>query len=77
MLLVNQPRRFFENEVFHACVGEFLTGLAEQHHQYHPLDLLDIDVRGLERQQAVNEDLSLWRREDADLLEVGDVAATR
>lgn len=38
-----------EHEIFHARVSLLLSGLAEKHHQNDPLDLLDIDVGGLQR----------------------------
>ena len=50
-----------EDQVFHARIGQFLAGLAEQHHQYDPLDLLDIDIGRFQRQQAVDKELPLWR----------------
>ena len=48
--------------------------MAKQDHQYNPLDLLDIDIRRFERQQAVHKDFTLRRRQDTDLLKVGNVA---
>ena len=66
-----------EYQVFHTCVGHFLPRLAEQDHQNNPFYLFDIDVRGFERQQAIDEDFALRRRQDADLLKIGDKDATR
>ena len=57
--LVDRAGTLFENKIFHARVGEFLARLGEQHHQYDPLDLFDVNVRRLQRQQPVNEDLPL------------------
>ena len=51
--LVNRLRTLLENEILHAGVGELLARLAEQHHEHHPLDLIDVDVRRFQRQQAV------------------------
>src|SRR5262245_27094224 len=64
-----------EDQVFHPLVGIFLAGLAEKHHQHHPLELLDVDVVRLEREQPVDHDLALRGREDAEVLEVQQVAA--
>ena len=66
---------FLEHQIFHARIGEFLPGLAEQHHQHDPLDLLDVDVRRFERKQPIDKDFPLRGRQNADLFEVGDVAA--
>ena len=71
------PRILLENEVFHARIRQFLTRLAEQDHQYDPLDLFDIDIRRVQRQQPVDEDFALRWRQDADLLEVSDIASAR
>jgi hypothetical protein len=57
-----------ENQVFHACIGRFLPWLAEQNHQNYPFNLLDIDVRSFQRQQAIDEDFALRRRQNAYLL---------
>ena len=65
---------FFKNKVFHAGIIELLSGLAEQHHQYHPFNLFDVDVRGFQRQQAIDQQFALRWRENADVLEVGNVA---
>ena len=74
--LVYRTRSFLKDQVFHARVGELLTGLAEQHHQHHPLDLFNVDIRGLQRQQAVDQQFALRRRQDADLFEIRNVTAT-
>ena len=67
---------FVEDQVLHTGVGEFLSGLTEKHHQHDPFYLLDIDIGRLQGQQPVDQDFPLRRRQDADLLEVGDEAAT-
>ncbi len=64
-------------EIFHPSVSQFLPRLAKQNHQNNPLNLLDIDIRSLKRQQAIDEDFALRWRENADLFEVGNKAATR
>ena len=51
--------RAIEDQIFHARVGQFLSGLARQHHQYHPLHLLQIQLLRIERQQAIDDDLAL------------------
>jgi hypothetical protein len=73
---VNGTGTFFENEVFHPSVGKLLTGLAKQYHQHNPLDLFDINIRRFQREQAVDENLTLLRGQDADLLEVGNITTT-
>ena len=74
--LVNGPRTFLEYEVFHASVGKLLAGLAEQHHEHDPLDLFHVDIGSFQRKQPVDKQLALRRRQDSDLFEVCDVAAT-
>ena len=66
---------FFEHEVFHARVGHLLTGLTEQHHQDDPFDLFNVNIRALKGQDSIDEDFTLRRRQDADLLQVGNKAA--
>ena len=70
-------RILFEYQVFHALVSVFLPRLAEQDHQNDPLDLFNIDIRRVQRQQPVDQDFALWWRQDADLLEVGYIATAR
>ena len=67
--------RHIKYQIFHACVGEFLPGLAREHHQHHPFDLLQVELLGIERQQAIDHDLALAGREDAAGLERGQQAA--
>ncbi len=57
--LVDNAAAFLEYEVFHARVCAFLAGLAEQNHQDDPLDLIDVDIRRIERKQPVDEYFSL------------------
>ena len=72
---VHQAGIFFEYQVFHPGEGFFLPGLAEQDHQYDPLDLLDIDITRAQRHETIDNELSLSRRQDTDLLEIQDVPA--
>ena len=74
--LVKSGVLFFEDQIFHPRIREFLTGLTEQHHQDDPLDLLNVDIGSLQGEEAVDQDFTLHRREDADLFEVGNEAAT-
>jgi hypothetical protein len=53
------------NQIFHPRTGCFLARLAREHHQHDPLDLLQIQLLGVERQQPLDDDLALARREDA------------
>src|SRR5687767_3365566 len=64
-----------EHQVLHACVRLLLPGLGEQHHEHHPLHLVDVDAVGLERHEPVDDDFALGARQDADVLQVQDVAA--
>jgi hypothetical protein len=50
---------FLKNEVFHTGISLLLAGLAEQHHQDYPFDLLDVDVCCFKGQKAVDEQLAL------------------
>ena len=50
---------FFEYKVFHAGKSDFLTWLAEQHHQHYPLDLLYIDIRAIQCHQPVQYQFTL------------------
>ena len=67
--------RQIEHEIFHARAGEFFAGLAGEHHEGNPLQLVDIEFGGIERQQALDDDFALLRREDAGSLELEQVAA--
>ena len=66
---------FFKHQVFHACVGAFLPGLTEKNHQHDPLNLFYIDIGCIQRQQAINQQFALWRRQNSDLLQVSDKTA--
>ena len=68
------PLREVENEVFHARAGQLFAGLARQHHQDDPLELGDIQLLGVERHQALDDDLTLLRREDPGALELQQVS---
>ena len=61
--------RQFMHHVFHALAGRFLARLAGQHHQHDPLDLLEAQLLGVERQQTLDDDLALGRRQDAAAFE--------
>ena len=54
---------FGEDEILHLGVGLLVAGLAEQHHHDDPLDLLDVDLLGIEREQPVDDELTLSRRQ--------------
>ena len=47
--------RLIEDEVFHARAGEFFAGLARQHHQHHPLELVDVEFFVVEREQPFDD----------------------
>ena len=64
-----------EHQILHPQISVFLPGLAEQHHQHHPLHLLDVDLPRIERQQPVDHQLALRRVQDADVLQIQNVAA--
>ena len=49
----------FEYQIFHLRIGGFLARLIEQHHENDPLDLVDVDFVGLQRHQAVDDELAL------------------
>ena len=51
--------RVIEYQIFHASVGELLSGLAREHHQYDPFDLLQIELLGVQGEQSVDDDLAL------------------
>ncbi len=56
--------RQFVQHVFHPLAGGLLAGLAGQHHQYHPFDLLEAQLLGVEGEQSLDDDFALRRRED-------------
>src|ERR1700683_560544 len=57
--------RIIEYQIFHARVGQLLPGLAREHHQHNPLDLFQIKLFGVERQQSVNDNFALTRGQNA------------
>jgi hypothetical protein len=73
---VDRVRSFLENQIFHARVRVFLAGLTEQYHQDNPLDLFDVDIRGLKGQKPIDEEFPLRWRQDSDLLEVNNIPTT-
>jgi len=54
-----------KHQVFHPGVIGFLAGLVKQHHENHPLDVLQHDFITFKRHQAVENQLSPLRIKDA------------
>ena len=48
-----------EYQVLHPQVSALLAGLAEQHHEHHPLHLFNVDLLHVERQQSVDDEFTL------------------
>ncbi len=69
--------RDIEYQIFHARVGQLLSGLAGQHHEHYPFDLFQIQLLGVQGQQPVDHDFALTGREDAAGLERGEQAAAQ
>ena len=64
-----------EHQILHPGIRQFLSGLARQDHQNDPFDLVQIEFVGIQRQQAIDDDLSLTRRENAGRLQRGQQSA--
>ena len=50
-------------QIFELREGALLAGLARQHHEHHPFQLLCVELVGIEREHAVDDDLALLRTE--------------
>src|SRR5258708_6577907 len=48
---------------------QLLSRLTRQHHEHDPLELLRVELVGIQRQHALDHDLALLRRENAEALE--------
>ena len=64
-----------EHEAFHAGAGEFFARLAGEHHQYYPLQLIDVELRAIEGEQALNDDFTLLTAQNPLALKLKQVAA--
>src|SRR6185312_746934 len=64
-----------EREVFHARERLATIGLARQHHQHHPFELLGVELVGIECEHALDHDLALLWSEYAEALERHQKAA--
>src|SRR5882672_3003694 len=64
-----------EYEVLHLRVGLLLARLAEEDHHHDPLGLLDVDLVVVERQEPIDYELALHGLQDANVLEMEQIAA--
>ncbi len=49
-------------DILHALAGRFFAGLAGQHHEHDPLDLLETQLFAVEREQTLDDYFALGRR---------------
>src|SRR5882724_11455553 len=56
-------------QIFQSLERLFLSGLARQHHEHHPVQLLRVQFVGIERQHPVDHDLALLRGEYSEPLQ--------
>src|SRR5579862_8638297 len=56
-------------QIFQSLECLLLPGLARQHHEHHPFQLLRVQLIGIERQHPIDHDLALLRREYAEPLQ--------
>ena len=64
-----------ETQILEALEGEILARLAREHHEHDPFQLLGVELVGIERHHAVDDDLALQRLQHAQALEREQKAA--
>src|SRR5579862_8121145 len=52
-----------EYQVLHPRIRQLLARLTRQHHEDDPFDLIEIQLLDVQRQQAIDDDLALTRRQ--------------
>ena len=64
-----------KHEILHLRIGLFLARLTEEDHHDDPFGLLDVDFFVVERKQSIDYELALRGLQDADLLQIQQIAA--
>src|SRR5258708_10646444 len=62
--LVRNVRTRIGYQILEPFERQLLSGLTRQHHEHDPLQLFRVELVGIQRQHALDDDLTLLRRQN-------------